>query len=630
MNRAKLGWSCIIIGCITIMGCVLGGNVAFAQQIDRFAKNYIIDYTIDAEISTGDAGRLNYLSGEFFFQPRSSERQHLLDIIPYSSPKADSINISRVYFEWHELYERYRFGYDATIRTDGYIFPVKHEPFPVKIDKEVFMPYLEFDDFIENTEIIDLLSIALTEGDRDAFMAVGEIGNWIYEHFKVVDIEDENRLVSPTDLIKLKSGNPVEISLLFISLVRSLEIPARYVAGMVDRNGKMQSHAWIEVYFTNSGWIPFDAVLGQFGCLDQTHLVLCRHSSVPQIMRHEWKFYPYFGDIEVPVSKKPIMRAKLRNPEPAKMNPLDLSLNVMANEVSTSGFIPVVLSIYNKNPYYVSDLIELDLDDQIDVNRNKRKIVNLAPYEEKQINYMVNLVEDEGRRYSYQSLLKVKDQYGVSDSIWISFEPNGRRIDRSLAKSMLDTISIFQGFNSPDIYFSAKVNKKYYQRGEKPEITFFVSNDSSKVKDLSIISSVKKSFDAEIPQEEEFKVEFDERERFVFSCIKDADKMVCRPVIFNRFNDPEVFFKLKAARLGTPEDSHIDFFIVGDVTRIHLECKGKSLLDIEVKEKTFIHEIPWPWKSIRKSKYRLEMVYFDSSGNEYRKWFNKRFIFKEE
>ena len=51
-----------------------------------------------------------------------------------------------------------------------------------------------------------------------------------------------------------------------IALARSMQIPARYVSGLLhpddtDRErfrGYTQSHAWCELFFPSYGWIGFD------------------------------------------------------------------------------------------------------------------------------------------------------------------------------------------------------------------------------------------------------------------------------------------------------------------------------------------------------------------------------------
>lgn len=63
--------------------------------------------------------------------------------------------------------------------------------------------------------------------------------------------------------LKNRSGVCSDYSDLFIALCRAKGIPARYVSGFAMREGvTKEGHAWVDVFFTKFGWIPFDATWG--------------------------------------------------------------------------------------------------------------------------------------------------------------------------------------------------------------------------------------------------------------------------------------------------------------------------------------------------------------------------------
>lgn len=69
-----------------------------------------------------------------------------------------------------------------------------------------------------------------------------------------------------TEVLQHRAGVCQDFSHLMIALARSMQIPARYVSGLLhpddtDRErfrGYTQSHAWAELYFPSYGWIGFD------------------------------------------------------------------------------------------------------------------------------------------------------------------------------------------------------------------------------------------------------------------------------------------------------------------------------------------------------------------------------------
>jgi transglutaminase-like putative cysteine protease len=69
-----------------------------------------------------------------------------------------------------------------------------------------------------------------------------------------------------TDMLTLRKGVCQDYTHLMIALARSMQIPARYVSGLLHPDdtdvhrfrGYTQSHAWCEMYFPSYGWIGFD------------------------------------------------------------------------------------------------------------------------------------------------------------------------------------------------------------------------------------------------------------------------------------------------------------------------------------------------------------------------------------
>jgi hypothetical protein len=73
-----------------------------------------------------------------------------------------------------------------------------------------------------------------------------------------------------------------EYSSLLIALSRARGIPARYVEGLLHQDQKdpaqaRQEHAWVELYFPGTGWVPADPTLGRSPLTRDMHFA--RYSS---------------------------------------------------------------------------------------------------------------------------------------------------------------------------------------------------------------------------------------------------------------------------------------------------------------------------------------------------------------
>lgn len=68
----------------------------------------------------------------------------------------------------------------------------------------------------------------------------------------------------PAYVVREGHGDCGQVSLLYISLMRSLGIPARWESGWMLHPGEKNYHDWAEVYFEGVGWVPVDVSFGRY------------------------------------------------------------------------------------------------------------------------------------------------------------------------------------------------------------------------------------------------------------------------------------------------------------------------------------------------------------------------------
>ena len=59
-------------------------------------------------------------------------------------------------------------------------------------------------------------------------------------------------------------GDCGQVSLLYISMMRSLGVPARWESGWMLHPWSKNLHDWAEVYFEGIGWVPVDVSFGRY------------------------------------------------------------------------------------------------------------------------------------------------------------------------------------------------------------------------------------------------------------------------------------------------------------------------------------------------------------------------------
>jgi hypothetical protein len=143
-------------------------------------------------------------------------------------------------------------------------------PFPVTMIPAEMELYLESTEFVQSeADIIRQKAMSLTRDAQTQFDAVQKILTWIIDHMNYVLNPDKYDALTSFSTGK---GNCQNYSHLAAAMMRTCGIPVRIVNGVTLKNpydvtiGKQVMtlnmaegrHSWIEVYFPDLGWMPFD------------------------------------------------------------------------------------------------------------------------------------------------------------------------------------------------------------------------------------------------------------------------------------------------------------------------------------------------------------------------------------
>src|SRR3989338_11531041 len=198
-------------------------------------------------------------------------------------------------FRWEKpVGQQYLYGLSSKINLknnllqikDGIKFPITSSEYP-----EYIIPtkFIDLNDDIKNK------AQELAKGESDLYTVTFKIADWVETNINYNLSTLTADVVQPSSwVLRNKEGVCDELTNLFISMVRSLGIPARFVSGMsyTNLNHEFGPHAWAEVYFPDKGWVPFDITYGQFGWIDPTHVKLKTNiDSGDASIRYTWKAY---------------------------------------------------------------------------------------------------------------------------------------------------------------------------------------------------------------------------------------------------------------------------------------------------------------------------------------------------
>lgn len=154
-------------------------------------------------------------------------------------------------------------------------YDLLHQRFTIPLiwmpwDRIMLQAYLSPPELSES-ELYELSDYAMTfvkRNNNDVIEVLNDINRTIHREFTYMSAST-SLATTAFDVYEKKRGVCQDFANLFICLARLLNIPARYRVGYIytgaDYENKIQSeasHAWIEVYIPNVGWIGFDPTNG--------------------------------------------------------------------------------------------------------------------------------------------------------------------------------------------------------------------------------------------------------------------------------------------------------------------------------------------------------------------------------
>ena len=98
--------------------------------------------------------------------------------------------------------------------------------------------------------------IARTIEDQTELDIVKKI--YKYEIRNITPDVSKSKGIGAVETAKTKRGKCIDYCDLFVALCRAKNIPARVAAGYKANFSVTPKHSWVEVYFNEYGWVPFD------------------------------------------------------------------------------------------------------------------------------------------------------------------------------------------------------------------------------------------------------------------------------------------------------------------------------------------------------------------------------------
>lgn len=448
----------LILGVILLVLPFVGANenYTYASSIDASVK---LISSIDIVPESTDYN-LQSLDVNITFIPRNDDFQTVDSTNFISIPKASVTNNEAYVYSWSNVKdESILYGFEARVSSVQKLPHVTQSvSFPIRGD--VDRKYLtQTETILSNSPSIRQKATEIVAGETDTLRAAHKIGVWVQENIEY----DLSTLTAESTqdaqwVFDNKQGVCDELTTLYVAMLRSVGIPAKFVSGMVYTaaiDGGFGAHAWAEVFIPDVGWVPFDPTFGQLGFVDATHIKMdeprdFRDPSVGFLWRiQNAKVVPQaIDDIEVDVLDF----------QSTTIPQVSMEIKPLIDDVGASSFVPIEVQIVNLQDYYVP--VQVFLTKVPAHIGASQKQVLLDPRGAQTVYFIVKTPEVLREGYTYFSEVEVQDFFGTKSNTTVHYAPGNPQISEGEARSKF-------------------ANKETGDYSEVVDATFFCSGDKS-------------------------------------------------------------------------------------------------------------------------------------------------------
>lgn len=201
----------------------------------------------------------------YFAKPIASYMQQNQQLLSTDSTVFASAFKGSSIYKFENLTETSRISVTETISVETHDVQVKVDANAVSANlrlKTEMKQYTNATDHIQaDNPAVKNLASTIIGRTTNPYTNARKIYNYILEEITALSrVSQQERSIS--EIIEQKTADAYEISLLYCTLLRAVNIPCVQVAGIaIDDNRNAQTHWWNEFYLDEVGWIPVDAAM---------------------------------------------------------------------------------------------------------------------------------------------------------------------------------------------------------------------------------------------------------------------------------------------------------------------------------------------------------------------------------
>jgi len=592
--------------------------IVYGENFDGYKE-----LTLDFEINSGlnliidQGGKLDSISADLKLVPIENSNQEILDIDIYSSPEAVIEDEETVRYLWNDLNNKYIFGIKARVKVMNNIAKVRSRiRFPYDFEND-FSEYIVETEFIDINEDIRREANEILKGESDYYKAVFKLSDWVKTNIDYdLNTLTAEAVIKSSWVLENRQGVCDELTNLFISMLRAVGIPARFVTGMVytSIDDGWGNHGWAEVYFPNKGWVSWDVTFGQFGWVDPSHIKLSdTPDSGESSVNYRWRS----NNIEVSADDLVLKTELFEKGE--KFDPLvKIQINPYKEKAKFGSYLPIVVDIENLQDYYLSDSIILLKGPKVDDNVQS---VLLKPREIKSVYWITKVPDDLDDDFVYTSVLEVRDSFASFSRGEVLYSKDGSDLDFEEASLIVNKLVGREEKDFlMDVVISCEDDERSYYSDEEIDILCGVRNVGN-----VLLENLNFCLDSDcelgslgIGESREFSYSVDAKENILY--LVESNNFIRKENLrFDIINTPKIHVTdIVPSEVDYNVETDVNFFINSDFEAKNVFINVNNVFNIEYDSLVGKESVQFTINSKKLvSGLNLDISYEDSSGRRY-------------
>lgn len=204
--------------------------------------------------------------------PKSTQRQSNVRILSAQPENyilsGDRSAHNSIYFEkpTGQVGDTIHFEYIAEFNTRGEYFApseILSSLKPYNKESALYKSYTVFEE--PHIVRLDSLACSIVGKETNPFKMSELVFDYIAANYPWAGAREYSTIECiPEYVVSEGHGDCGQVALLYISLMRSLGVPARWESGWMLHPGEKNLHDWAEVFFEGVGWVPVDLSFGRY------------------------------------------------------------------------------------------------------------------------------------------------------------------------------------------------------------------------------------------------------------------------------------------------------------------------------------------------------------------------------